>query len=111
MLEDLLGEEDLLIGDLILVEVLQGFRHDRDYDRARRFFDSLFLVNLGGPEIAVAAAMNFRLLRQLGITVRKTIDTIIATYCIENSLQLLYNDRDFDPFVINLGLQSVMGGE
>ena len=107
MLDTLLGNEPLAIGDLILVEVLQGFGSDRDFNRARKLLLSLAVVDMGGNDIAIQAARNFRVLRALGVTVRKTIDTIIATRCIESRLPLLYSDRDFDPFVEHLGLRPV----
>jgi hypothetical protein len=105
-LDRLLGQEPVAIGDLILTEVLQGFRNDRDFDRARSLLVSLDVVQLAGIEISIAAAKNFRKLRRLGVTVRKTIDTIIATRCIESGYPLLYSDRDFDPFVEHLGLRA-----
>lgn len=106
-LDSLLASEPLAIGDLILAEVLQGFGGDREFKAARRLLGTLELVDLGGGAIAVEAAMNFRRLRARGVTVRKTIDTIIATHCIVNHLDLLHNDRDFDPFVEHLGLRVV----
>ena len=107
-LDELLGTELIAIGDLILAEVLQGFDSDRAFEQARRLLASLVIVDLGGPAIALQAAKNFRTLRALGVTVRKTIDTVIATRCIANSLPLLYSDRDFDPFVEYLGLRSAL---
>jgi predicted nucleic acid-binding protein len=107
-LDMLLGAEPVLIGDLILAEVLQGFGSDADFDTAKNLFDALDIVPLGGTEVCVQAAHNFRTLRRKGITVRKTIDTIIATCCIKNSYVLLYSDRDFDPFVEHLGLRSAV---
>jgi hypothetical protein len=109
-LDALLGSEPIAIGDLILTEVLQGFVSDRDFNQARKLLTSLLIVDLAGTEIALQAAKNFRLLRSRGVTVRKTIDTIIATRCIENGLPLLYSDRDFDPFVEHLGLRSALAG-
>lgn len=106
-LDMLLGHEPLAIGDLILTEVLQGFNDERDFNRARKMLTSLSVVELGGREIAVQAAKNFRALRALGVTVRKTIDTVIATRCIESGYDLLHSDRDFDPFVEHLGLRIV----
>ena len=103
-LDQLLGREPLATGDLILTEVLQGFTRDRDFDTATRMMTSLTIVELGGREIAIQAARNFRTLRNLGVTIRKTIDTVIATRCIENGFRLLHNDRDFDPLVRHLGL-------
>jgi predicted nucleic acid-binding protein len=109
-LDKLLGVEPLAIGDLILTEVLQGFQSDRDFRDARTMLTSpsLTVVELGGQEIAIQAAKNFRALRRLGVTVRKTIDTVIATRCIESGYDLLHNDRDFDPFAKHLGLRVVV---
>lgn len=106
-LDGLLGVEPLAIGDLILTEVLQGFTAERDFETARRLLTSLTIVELGGAEIAIQAARNFRALRARGVTVRKTIDTLIATRCIEGGYQLLHSDRDFDPFARYLGLRVV----
>lgn len=107
-LDALLGAESLIIGDLVLAEVLQGFVSDADYNEARKLLSTLTVVDLCGAELAIRAAQNFRRLRAEGITVRKTIDTVIATRCIESGFTLLYSDRDFDPFVQYLGLKSAM---
>lgn len=107
-LDGLLGREGLATGDVVLTEVLQGFASDRDFNRALQLLSSLTLVQVGGEDIAVQAARNFRALRAQGVTVRKTIDTLIATRCIQDGYALLYSDRDFDPFVEHLGLQSAM---
>jgi predicted nucleic acid-binding protein len=107
-LDDMLGREPLAIGDLILMEVLQGFADERDFEQARKMLTSLIIVELGGREIAIQAARNFRALRALGVTVRKTIDTVIATRCIESGYELLYEDKDFDPFVRHLGLRAAV---
>lgn len=106
-LDGLLGQEILAVGDLILTEVLQGFADDREFSAAQKMLTSLFLVELCGREIAIQAARNFRALRKAGVTVRKTIDTLIATRCIESGYELLHEDRDFDPFVKHLGLRVV----
>ena len=108
ILDSLLGHQPLAIGDLILTEVLQGFANDRDFIVATNLLTSLVAVDLGGQEIAIQAAKNFRTLRKLGVTVRKTIDTVIATRCIESGYDLLHNDRDFDPFAKHLGLRVVV---
>ena len=108
MLDSLLGHEPLAIGDLILTEVLQGFSDERDFNLARKMLTSLIVVELGGQKIAIQAAKNFRSLRTLGVTVRKTIDTVIATRCIDSKYDLLHNDRDFDPFAKHLGLRVVI---
>ncbi len=107
-LDALLGTEPVAIGDLMLAEVLQGFDSERDFTRALEMLGALDRIDIGGHEIAVQAARNFRSLREMGVTVRKTIDTLIATRCIEDGLPLLYSDRDFDPFVKHLGLLDAM---
>jgi len=107
-LDSLLGNEPLIVGDLVLAEVLRGFGDDRDFSQARELLTSLVIVELGGKDVAIQAAENFRALRKIGVTVRKTIDAIIATRCIESGFTLLYSDRDFDPFVQHLGLRSVL---
>ena len=107
-LDSLLGTEPLAIGDLILTKVLQGFGSDKDFNEASILLTTLVVVELGGRDIAIQAAKNYRALRTLGITVRKTIDTVIATRCIESGFDLLYSDRDFDPFVTYLGLRPAL---
>lgn len=104
-LDQLLSTQPVLIGDLILTEVLQGCPSDAAFNRVRQLLLSLDVVELGGATLAVQAARNYRLLRSLGVTVRKTIDVMIATYCIEHGETLLHNDRDFLPFVEHLGLK------
>ena len=106
-LDTLLASEPVAIGDLILAEVLQGFRSERAFNEARSLLGALELVVLGGADIAIEAARNFRRLRAKGVTVRKTVDTFIATRCIVSNLVLLHNDRDFDPFERHLGLRTV----
>jgi predicted nucleic acid-binding protein len=107
-LDSVLGIEAIVLGDLILIEVLQGFRRDRDYRTARELLTSLTVFTLGGQEMALQSARNFRLLRKKGITVRKTIDVLIATFCITNKLPLLHSDRDFEPFHQHLDLQTAL---
>ena len=104
-LDALLGQEPLAIGDLILMEVLQGFTNESDFNEARKLLSSFTLIELGGKEIAIQAARNFRALRTRGVTVRKSIDTVIATRCIESGYSLLHSDRDFEPFAKYLGLR------
>ena len=105
LLDELLGTKPLLIGDLIMMEVLQGFRHDRDYRKAKDELEKLAFAPMVGREIAIKSAGNYRRLRKQGITVRKTIDVLIATFCIENGHTLLHNDRDFDVMVDVIGLR------
>ena len=105
LLDALLGNEPLVVGDLILAEVLQGFQSERDFNQAKQLLMSFELVEIAGRDVAIQAARNFRTLRDHGVTVRKTIDTLIATRCISSGLILLHSDRDFEPFVTHLGLR------
>jgi hypothetical protein len=109
MLDACLGREPVLLGDLMLAEVLQGFRSDRDYRVARDLLLSLGVVNLLDTSIALRSAENYRQLRRRGATVRKLTDCIIATWCIEHGVALLHCDQDFQPFQEHLGLQGVVG--
>ena len=92
-------------GDLIIAEFLQGFRNDRDYQDAKSLMDSLEYFNLVGRDVALSASQNFLLLKREGITVRKTIDVLVATFCIINDFELIHNDKDFEPFEKKLGLR------
>ena len=103
-LDNILGIRPVAIGDLILTEVFQGFRSDKDYKAARRVFEDVTIFDMLGEKMAIKSAENFRALRKKGITVRKTADVIIATFCIDQKLPLLFSDKDFKPFVKHLGL-------
>jgi predicted nucleic acid-binding protein len=105
-----LGVEGLIVGDLILAEVLRGFKDDRGFNEARRLLGRLEQVSLCGEDLAIEAARNFRKLRAIGVTVRGTIDVIIATRCLTEGFVLLHSDRDFDPFEEHLGLRVVYCG-
>lgn len=107
-LETLLGTREILVGDLILTEILQGFREDRDFRQALRLLRSFTVVTMLGPDLALRSAQHYRALRKRGVTVRKTIDVIIGTYCLEHQIPLLHNDRDFIPMVQHLGLRSIL---
>ena len=107
LLHSILGVEPIVIGDLILAEVLQGFRDDRSFHRARTALDTLIFEPMVGREIALASARNYRTLRAKGVTVHKTIDMLIATFCMENGHRLLHSDRDFDPIEGHLNLQTI----
>lgn len=107
-LDEPLGREPLATADVVLTEVLQGFSSDRDFNQALPLLTSLALVQIDGEGVAIQAARNVRALRARGVTVRKTIDTLVATLCIQDGHPLLYSDRDFDPFVTHLGLHSAM---
>lgn len=103
-LDKTLGVRPVAAGDLILAEVLQGFRYDKDYKKAKALFDTVTIFEMLGREMALASADNFRSLRKKGITIRKTADVIIATFCIKQRIPLLFSDKDFKPFVEHLGL-------
>jgi len=107
-LEALLGTQEILVGDLILTEILQGFREERDFRQALRLLRSFTVVMMLGPDLALRSAQHYRALRKRGVTVRKTIDVIIGTYCIVHQIPLLHNDRDFIPMVQHLGLRSIL---
>jgi hypothetical protein len=96
------------IPDMVITELLQGCDTDREFDAVRHEIAPHEIVRVVDHEVAIQAARNYRLLRARGITVRKTIDTLIATRCIIEDLPLLYSDRDFDPFVEHLGLRSAI---
>ena len=103
-LNDVLGLKPIAIGDLILTEVLQGFKNDKDHKSAKLLLEDLVIFDLVGKDIAIKSTDNFRSLRKKGITIRKPVDVIIATFCIDRKLPLLFIDRDFKPFVKHLGL-------
>ena len=99
------GEVRLIVPDLVLFEVLRGFRHEHSHRQARRLMESLHVQSTGGPELALAAAQHYRSLRAQGITVRSPIDVLVATYCIENDYALLHRDRDYTAFETHRGLR------
>ena len=103
-LDGLLGVTPVAVGDMILAEVLQGFKSDKDFNIAKQLFEDVTVFDMLGESRAVRCAENFRYLRARGITIRKTADVIIATFCIEQRLPLLFADKDFRPFVDQLGL-------
>ena len=105
LLDKMLGVQPIATGDLIVTEVLQGFKHTKDFKQAKLLFSTLHFYSLGGWEIALKSAENYRMLRKKGITVRKTIDVFIATFCIENNIPLLHSDKDFESLEEHLGLK------
>jgi predicted nucleic acid-binding protein len=102
-----LGETEIIIGDLMLCEVLQGIDGERAARRVEALLRRFEIVPMAGEAIAIAAARNFRILRRKGVTVRKTIDLLIGTWCIANRRPLLHNDSDFRPMARHLGLIEV----
>jgi predicted nucleic acid-binding protein len=107
-LDTLLEVEAIAIGDLILTEVLQGFRSDTEYQTAKDLLTSLTIFEMLGLDIALKSADNYRFLRKRGITIRKTADVIIATFCIQSQNTLLFTDKDFLPFTEHLGLLTIV---
>jgi hypothetical protein len=107
LLHNALGQRAIGLGDVILCEVLQGYRHQTDFEAARDALLRFPIYPIGGVQLALKSAENFRLLRRKGVTVRKTIDCLIATFVIENGFSLLHDDRDFVPFEQHLGLDVV----
>ena len=105
-LNDVLGLKPIAIGDLILTEVLQGFKEDKHYKSAKILLEDLVIFDLVGKDIGIKSADNFRFLRKKGITIRKPVYVIIATFCIERKLPLLFIDKDFKPFVKHLSLSA-----
>jgi len=104
-LDDSLGIEPIIMGDIILAEVLQGFQIEKDFKTAKKLLLEIPYMDMIGQELAVKSAMNYRTLRQKGITIRKTIDVLIGTFCINNNFDLLHNDKDFDPLEKHLKLK------
>jgi hypothetical protein len=106
-LERNLTIERMGLFDLILYEILQGIRDDFEFAQTRRELLPFPLLSTGGADLALAAATNYRALRRKGITVRKTVDTLLATACIQRGHKLLHRDRDYDGFEKHLGLQVI----
>ena len=106
LLDNYLSHVPIIMGDLILTEVLQGFKSDKDYNTAKAFLSDLPFRQMGGYNVAIQSAENYRKLRKAGITVRKTIDVIIATFCIVEGLTLLHDDRDFEPITSHFPLKT-----
>lgn len=101
----LLANKKLYTCDVIITEFLQGFREEKNFQLAKEMMDSLNYLTIHSKKMAVQSAVNFRYLRTEGITIRKTIDMLIGTWCIENNLILLHKDKDFEPMVTHLGLK------
>jgi len=106
-LDAALGKESIVVGDLILAEVLQGFRSDRDFHKAKEILSYFPLMPMLGKELAVKSAENYRFLRKRGVTVRKTVDVIIGTFCIYHDISLLHDDQDFESLAKHLRLNVV----
>lgn len=108
-LDRILSEQSVFVGDIILTEILQGFDSDKEFRLAKQALDPLDCVHLGGKSLAIKAASNFRFLRSKGVTIRKTVDVLIGSWCIEHEVELLQNDKDFDQIATQLPLQIYVG--
>jgi len=106
LLDGLLSTDTICVGDIILAEVLQGFRSDRDYKLAKEMLTELPIYQIMTPELALIGTDNYRKLRKKGITIRKSVDNWIATFCIQSKVTLLFSDKDFNPYVDHLGLRT-----
>jgi len=107
LLDQMLQQITVITGDLILIEVLQGFRKDSEYKKAKETMSILSCRQLGGYDFAIKSAENYRKLRKKGVTIRKTIDVIIGTFCINENILLLHDDKDFEPMAENLSLKTI----
>lgn len=107
-LDSALADANVIIGDLIMLEILQGIRHDKDYNKTKKALGTLEQFELFGNSMVFECSNNFRKLRKKGLTIRKTADLIIASFCIKNKIPLLFSDRDFVPFTEHLGLISAL---
>ncbi len=105
LLDSALNDGTIAMGDLIFLEILQGFRDDKEFNRAKKTLATLDQYELFGSHMVDKCAHNYRFLRKKGITIRKTIDLIIATFCLENKIRLLFSDKDYVPFVDFLKLK------
>ncbi|MCU7837734.1 MAG: PIN domain nuclease [gamma proteobacterium symbiont of Taylorina sp.] len=108
LLDISLIDGSVIIGDIIVMEILQGFRSDKDYNKAKKSLSTLEQYEMFGNNMVFKCANNYRALKKRGITIRKTADVIIASFCIDNKIPLLFSDRDFMPFVKHLNLLSVL---
>lgn len=106
-LDSALGKESIVTGDLVLTEVLQGFQTDKDFNTAKKLLLNFPFMEMLGQELAIESALNYRYLRKKGVTIRKTIDVIIGTFCLYYHFALLHDDRDFDPIEKYLKLETI----
>lgn len=106
-LDDRLGKQPVGLVDIILCEILQGIRDDADFATIRQHFAQFEVFETGGIALAIASAQNYRRLRKQGHTIRKTIDCLIATFCMEHGHSLLHRGRDFNAFETYLGLRVI----
>jgi len=106
-LDSALGRGIIIVGDLILTEVLQGFKSGRDFKKAKELLSNFQFMEMLGQELAIKSAENYRFLRKKGVTVRKTIDVMIGTFCIHHNISILHDDQDFDPLEKHLKLNAI----
>ncbi len=101
------GREQIVVGDVVLLEILQGVSTEAKAAMTERWLRAFIVMPMLDPERAIRAARNYRLLRSRGVTIRKTADMIIGTFCLDHGLPLLHDDRDFDPMAQHLGMAVV----
>ncbi|MBI5417193.1 PIN domain nuclease [Candidatus Poribacteria bacterium] len=106
-LDSAIGNKQIIVVDIILTEILQGFQSDNDFKKAKNLLLNFPFMEMVGKELAVKSAWNYRSLRKNGVTIRKTIDVIIGTFCIHYQLFLLHSDKDFEPMEKYLGLKTI----
>ncbi len=106
-LNSALGYKLIIVGDLILAEVLQGFQNEEDFNTTKNLLLEFPFMEMVGQKLAIKSAMNYRFLRKKGVTVRKSIDVMIGTFCINHQISLLHDDRDFEPLEKYLKLKTV----
>ena len=106
-LDSAIGDKEIIVGDIILTEVLQGFQNDTDFRTAQKLLLEFPFMEMLGQELAIKSALNYRFLRKNGVTVRKTIDVLIGTFCIHYHFPLLHDDRDFEPMEKYLKLKTI----
>ena len=104
ILESKIGTEQIIVGDLIMMEILQGIRNDKLFLECQSYLEEYLIVSMMAPDACIGYANIYRTLRKKGVTIRSTIDVIIAGYCIKHNLPLLQRDQDFIPFQQHLGL-------
>jgi predicted nucleic acid-binding protein len=107
-LRSLFGREPIIVGDLVMAELLQGASDEATASKLERLLRSFELRAMTSMTLAVQSARNYRTLRRLGVTVRKTMDMLIGTFCIESGFSLLHSDRDFEPMEQHLGLANAL---
>lgn len=106
-LDSAIGDKEIIVGDIILTEILQGFQNDNDFRAAQKLLSDFPFMEMSGQDLAIKSALNYRFLRKNGVTVWKTIDVMIGTFCVHYHFALLHDDRDFEPMEKFLKLKTI----